>query len=1029
MKDPERVATSGTLTLAGDHELESLLRALARGPELSSKVLPELAPGQALGHYQIIERLGRGSMGVVYRALDTQLGRDVALKLLSQIRPGAEDELRELAREAQVLAALDHPNLVTVYSLEVSDELMFITMEYVAGEDLRAHLRNRGPLSRPEVVRAARELARGLAAAHARGVVHRDVKPENVRISPRGDYVLLDFGLARFVAGEDSMESASEASDSTITTVAGTPAYMAPELRRGAVLDARADVWALGLVILELATGSRSHQPRDLARLPRNLRAVIRRCLAADPGERFADAGDLLKALEPRTGWAPLAAVLVLVAALAAGIVAQTRHDPCALPDDLLAGIWDPQVRARIDAAFIQSELGYAGDARAEVDATFGRYIGDWTAQRRALCERAETDGRAFAGSSEQRCLERLLERAAKLSASFQRGQSDTITIAAELIAELRPAQVCAEQSGSGHNPQQGAQARVFALEDRISVARQLGKAGEEARAIAAIDAAIALAGRVGDGPGLIRALLAKASIAAAFPDPGQALDAAHRVVELASRLGDDEALGEALIAIVDIETEHDRYDEAEVVGELAWRVVHEAGGPDQDIRLREALAALAVARERWDQARKLLDPARSAAIELYGEDHLVVADLEEELAWVLGTSLQDEDLANRYYRHALEIHLARYGDRHPAVATIYNDLGVYHYQRVEYDEAEAAFTRAQELFTASLGAEHRETLTTSANLANLALMRGDLERAIELGQLVLDGRARTLGKDSAEYASSARDHAIALQHLGRADEALPLLLHYHAWLAESQGEHAPRTLDAVTRIVELGLLFEDETVLDHYGALLREDAGEIDDEHPRSEYLLAGLARLSVREHDYATALAYAERRVAWLSQRAGADSPAAALAVSTVGEALLGLDRADEARKRLRTALAIARASDRDPLDLHFLVLALAKAEAALGDLAAARELLVALEAIYADRGTRPHMHARLLCSLAEHSRDPEQRRRYAASVITLLEGKDMLPNTLARARAMLHEASPRPSQPAAAQAFRAAQQVGRP
>ncbi len=993
-----------TIDLTGEAELASLLRALARAPAPDSWNLPELGPGARLGHYRILERLGRGSMGVVYRALDTRLGRDVALKLVAQIRPEAEAELRKLAREAQVLAALDHPNLVTVYSLEATDDLMFITMEYVAGEDLRERLGRAGPLAPAEVLRAARELARGLAAAHARGVVHRDVKPENVRINPSGAFVLLDFGLARFVDGQRATGSGREPARVHATAVAGTPAYMAPELGHGAPLDARADVWALGLLLLELATGSRAHAPRDLARVPRSLRAAVQRCLAADPEQRFADAGELLEALEPRPRAAPWIAGLMLAVALAAGFATQLRSDPCTAPDDLLAGIWDPEVRARIDAAFAQSELGYAADARTEVEAAFGDYIDDWGAQRRALCEAVEAEGRRFAGSREQRCLARLLERAAKLSASFQRGQSDSIAIAAELIAELRPAQVCADRRDAGPHALARDQTEVFALEDQISAARRLAKAGDEAEALATIDAAISSAEALADGTGQLRALLAKASIAAALPDPTPALDAAYRVVALATRLGDDEALGEALILLVEIQTERDRYDEAELVGELAWRIVHEAGGADQGIRVREALAALAIARERWAEARDLLEPARAAAIELYGEDHLVVADLEEELAWVLGTSLHDEALADRYYRHALAVHVARYGEHHPAVATIYNDLGVYHYQRVEYDEAEAAYARALVIYTESLGPEHSETLTTLANLANLAMMRGDIDRAIELGRAVLDGRAKTLGTDSADYARSARDHAIALQHAGRVHAALPLLLHFHAWTRETQGEHAPMTLDAVARVITLGLLFEDAALLERYGAVLREGAAALDEDHPRFEFVLASLAALSVRERDYAAGLAFAERRLAWLRERAGPQSPAAALAVATLAEALIGLGRPAEAIEHLREAIAIARASDRDPLDLHFLIEALAAAEAARGELAAAREQLLALESIYAQTGKRPHMRARLLCSLAEYSEDPDQRRRYAQTVVALLDGEDMLPETLARAHALL-------------------------
>ena len=273
-----------------------------------------LAPRTRLGPYEIVAPLGRGGMGEVYRARDTRLGRDVALKVLpSGTVSGEEDRLR-FEREARTVSRLSHPNVCPLFDVGREGDTPFLVMELLEGETLAARLA-RGPLPLDAVLRHGAEIAAALAAAHARGIVHRDLKPANVMLTPTGAR-LMDFGLARAFshAGEDTLAPTGEASLALTATgvVVGTVPYMAPEQIRGGTPDARTDLFALGAVLHEMATGVRAfggsseasvmsavltHEPPAISSLvpdtPPPLDRIVARCLAKDPAARWASAADL----------------------------------------------------------------------------------------------------------------------------------------------------------------------------------------------------------------------------------------------------------------------------------------------------------------------------------------------------------------------------------------------------------------------------------------------------------------------------------------------------------------------------------------------------------------------------------------------------------------------------------------------------------------------------------------------------------------------------------------------------------------
>ena len=286
-------------------------------PEHGTVVTPE-----TIAHYRISSKLGEGAMGEVYRATDSKLGREVAIKLIPEDFANDATRMARFTREAQVLASLNHPNIAAIYGVE--DRALI--MELVEGPTLSERIKQ-GPIPLEEALEIARQIADGLEAAHEKGIVHRDLKPANIKITPSGTVKLLDFGLAK---AEGPWTSAASVEDAPTLTVAstgtgvilGTAAYMAPEQARGRNVDKRADIWAFGVILYEMLTGEQvfegetvtdvlasvvRHDP-DLKRIPAKVRPLLERCLAKDPKRRLRDAGDAMLLLEAAALAAPAAA-------------------------------------------------------------------------------------------------------------------------------------------------------------------------------------------------------------------------------------------------------------------------------------------------------------------------------------------------------------------------------------------------------------------------------------------------------------------------------------------------------------------------------------------------------------------------------------------------------------------------------------------------------------------------------------------------------------------------------------------------
>ena len=321
---------------------------------LVPEVSMPLEHGQMLSHYRLVEQIGKGGMGVVWKALDTRLDREVAIKALPDDFADNPERLRRFEREAKLLASLNHANIATVHGLEDSEGARFLAMELVEGEDLAERLA-RGAIPVSEVLQIALQVAEALEAAHANGVIHRDLKPANIRLTPDGKVKVLDFGLAKSMAATSAAGASPAATDLSTGTVEGkilgTAAYMSPEQARGQAVDKRSDIWSFGVVLWEMLTRQRPfggavqtdvlasilRAEPDWQSLPADtpllIQRVLRRCLQKDARQRLHDIGDARLDIEealaepdavdeaaaPRT---TRSAWWMLPAAVAAGMVA-----------------------------------------------------------------------------------------------------------------------------------------------------------------------------------------------------------------------------------------------------------------------------------------------------------------------------------------------------------------------------------------------------------------------------------------------------------------------------------------------------------------------------------------------------------------------------------------------------------------------------------------------------------------------------------------------------------------------------------
>ncbi len=700
------------------------------------RVLPLLGRGAQVGRYVILHPIGQGGMGVVYAGYDPELDRKVALKLLRPDRAGGEVARSRLLREAQAIARLSHPNVVAVFDAASFGDQVFIAMELVPGRTLREWLQEK-PRSWREVIALFLDAGRGLAAAHAAGLVHRDFKPDNVLLGDDGRVRVVDFGLAR-PAGIET--------DDGDGSILGTPAYMAPEQLRGAPADARSDQYGFCVALWEALYGRRPGDASPSAGAPRAspippwLRQALLRGLSADPAERHPSM-DALLAVLGRDPWrlrrrllAAAAVLLVVAAAAAAGLGWQrSRQALCSGGEERVAALWNAPRRQAVHAAFAATRAPYAESAWAAVGRAFDRYFADWTKAHRETCEATRVRGEQSEELLDRRmaCLDQQLQQAGSLVDVFAHADAGLMKRAVDVIGKLAAVDECSDAAAlltSAPRPRDpGARRRLTLAEQRLARAQALSDAGRDEAALHDLDGVTAEARAVAYRPLEAKALYLKGYAQNMLGHSHEAETALFDAILAAQASGDRVEIGLAASQLARaVGLEQGRREDGHRWIRLAQSSVEGIkGNAAVQVKLLNNLGAVLRRDGLYAEEEATYRQALALAERELGADNALTATVLSNLGVSLNQQGKDAESVEASLR-GLAIRRRVLAPDHPDLGRSYNTLGNAYSNLGRKDEALAMYRKAREAFAASYGEEH--PLTAGAD-GNIALVLKDLKR------------------------------------------------------------------------------------------------------------------------------------------------------------------------------------------------------------------------------------------------------------------------------------------------------------
>ena len=684
-------------------------------------VTEELPPGTAVGRFQIVECIGRGGMGVVYLAFDPELKRDVALKIWLVRADGssAQDRARDrLLREAQALAQLTHPNVVAIHDVGEFAGEVFIAMELVHGPSLRQWLHSEPRRPTLEILRVFLQAGRGLAAAHRAGLVHRDFKPDNVRLGSDGRARVLDFGLALMdpTAAQEGALS-SDGSRTPASTIAGTPGYMAPEQFRSGVVDARADQFAFAVSLRKALT--EVGRPR---RLPRALERALKKAASPAPSDRFSKLDELLEVID-RSISAPkrrraaigVAAVFAVGGAVAWSLAPTTEAvDPCAHGVKSIGSVWNPSVEREIRSRFVDADPQYGPDAWQRIRASFGAFAGAWANEHREACQATRIRGEQSDSALDARmeCLLRRQREFAQTVTVLKDADRKLVRRSPRVATSVPDLETCADVDtllAKVPRPiDAAARDRLHALDDQIAQIT-----------------ALRWAGRYEEALNLGKVLLEQAQLVQWKPTVAEAL---FHVGYAESAIGRAEEARDHLAAAVytGIAARHH-----EMVARAALILVSVVG----------------VDLSRMDDAEPWIRHAR-AAISALGGGERFTAELENNIGSVRERQGRYTD-ALTHYQTALSLWRQRFGNDDVTVAAGLNNIGMVHYRMGDLERCKEFLEAAQYSFEEALSADHPFLAYTTGNLGTLYTELGDLERAAKYARRAFEISLAAFGRES----------------------------------------------------------------------------------------------------------------------------------------------------------------------------------------------------------------------------------------------------------------------------------------
>ncbi len=879
-----------------------------------------------IGRFVVLSRVGMGGMGVVYEAYDPRLDRRVALKVMRDdvVRSRRRKQQAQLLREARAMARLSHPNVVAIYDAGTVDGQVFVAMEFVPSQTLRQWLADGRTVE--EIVRVFVEAGRGLACAHAAGLVHCDFKPENVLIPAQGAVRVTDFGLARAAGQHEPGTSGMRPITAAPLTVhsfghAGTPAYMAPEQIRGDPVDARVDQWAFCVTMYEALAGRRPFDESDIHAFARGerraapplppqvqvspaLRSALARGLSFDREDRFPDLDALLGALCPPRRMrrrVPVLAAAVLLGGTVA-FAAWPSADPCRPPNDRMEGIWDHDTRAAVARKVQNAHAELGPETWTRLAPIVDAYADRWLDLRQRTC-RASVD---HALSPElldlqARCLDTRLAELAAFAETLRASDTTVVAHAVESATRLTPLDACLDpkvlrELTPPHAPQ-AQRAESDALRARIRRAQALRRAGKVHEARDLLASAVSEAEQLGEPVALVEARLQRGLARAELADRDGAVEDFDAVLDRGAEIKYLTAVADAAIALVD------------VVGRDLAR--HEAG---LDLARTAAIAVALAGDDPLRRARLRL--ARGRVLYLAGRTTEAVAESQAGLDALANLAPLPRARLERAFALRLLAKLALAAGEPSRAATL----------------ASEAIT----LFEGILGPAHPEVGETLAHRAAASLRTGDAARAkTDFERAAVIQRA-AYGENHPAYGRTLANLGSTERMLGNPERALSLYRASLAILEGALGRDDPRVATLWVNIggleTEVGRLAQAQAAYTTAIAALERSVGR---SHPSTALALANVSRLALRRGD--PNAAYAPAREA-LAIRLG----------------LLGPDHVETARSRLALGDVLRARGDRKGAQAAYeaALETLLRTDAPVAEVAAAR---FDLAQILSERGNR--------------------------------------------------------------------------
>ncbi|HTE51885.1 MAG TPA: tetratricopeptide repeat protein [Kofleriaceae bacterium] len=868
---------------------------------------PVHAPGERLGRFTLLRPLGRGAMGEVWAARDPELDREVALKLL-RVRAESlgDDPAARLRREAQAMARLNHPNVVAIYELGADGDQVFCAMELIDGVTLRAWLER--PRTWREVVQVALAAGRGVAAAHAAGLVHRDIKPDNVLIARNGRTLVTDFGLARLTdldAAEppgDDGENGEDGNTATATATAtptpldltrtgivvGTPAYMPPEQLEGERVDAAGDQYSFcvtvyealygarpfaGATVTELASAARVGLRRAPAR--RDVPGPIGRCLvrglAPARQDRWPSMAALLGALERTVGRRRrrvLAAGLVVAAAAAAALLFLRSDDGSAevraAAESRIARAWNDQRHAEVVRAFTATGNPAAADVAGAVTRALDRYRDDWMTMRLDAWAATHLRGEQSGELLERRlvCLDRAADDLAVLVALMVTFDRKEVGRAPAAAFGLPPLSVCSDRErllargGPNDSPERRA------VDGELRALEILALAGRHAEALTRARRLLARIEPLHDASLLARAVYNLGNAEANAGELASAEASLRRAVQEAANARDHRLVADTwnrLLILVGQELR--RPDEALALEPAARAAVAQAGDdPIQHAMLETTLGSLQHALGHFAASRDHFVAARDRFVAARGPDHPHVANAEANLGAVL-MQLSQLDEAARSLERAIAIMRIAYGENHPVVGKALYNYASVDSRRKDWAASEKHARASVAVYEHVLGANRPETASSRISLARALREQGRLPEARAELEVARDALAASLPPthpDLARLHNELGQIAEAQKDYREAERLDRIAL---ASLRASVGPDHPQLAHALAELARMVARRAPAEAMDLYDEALRIYLGRDGRDLATDVEILAEVSECALAAHLPGRALAWFEK------------------------------------------------------------------------------------------------------------------------------------------------------------------------